>query len=168
MNKLKRIFLLTFSLVTFIFLAACSQTKTAHLKMSGGNGTGTDFNITLEYQEDKLLKHTTTISLLYKEADIKDSDAAKEYFKEATDQVKGLKGVSHKADYQKDRAALTLEIDLSKADLEKVAPLIGLDPAIEGEHISYKESLELYKSIGFKVTDNWVYYFGDPILKAPI
>lgn len=142
MTRFKKFSLLVLSLSVSFFLVACSQVKTTNLQFL--NEPVFDSRITIEYQDDKVLKDTLFVTYFFEPLGYT-PDEAETAFKTLAEPYKNLKGVSVKEEYQDDRFVLTIEADYSKVDFKESAEALNLDEVIDGEHISYEQTLQAYK-----------------------
>lgn len=105
-----------------------------------------------EYRGDKVLKMTTTTTLLYSAIQVDSADAAKQYLEaHGGNKWDGVKGIKHKVDYQGDRMVETTTVDFSKVDINANADLLQVQvpDGKKVDHISFKQSSQALKDQGY-------------------
>lgn len=157
--KLKRIVLGLVALLAALTLVACGSkeantdtdpTKTADFQLLKAGQM--DVRNHYEYKDDKVLKMTTTTTLLYSTIQVDSADAAKQYMEtKGVEKWDGIKGITHKVDYKNDRLVETTTVDFSKVDINANAVLLQLQvpSGKRVDHISYKQSIKTLKNQGY-------------------
>src|SRR5699024_4155566 len=116
------------------------------------NQPGVSIQMTLYGEDDKVVKQTTNSTIEYSAIGATDADQAKAILAEITNNTDyaALEGVTYSMVYGDTSAKESIEVDLSIADLKKVAELPG--SAFDGDPsqgISFKATGTLLEQSGF-------------------
>ncbi|HIW07246.1 MAG TPA: DUF1307 domain-containing protein [Candidatus Ignatzschineria merdigallinarum] len=116
------------------------------------NQPGVSIQMTLYGEDDKVVKQTTNSTIEYSAIGATDADQAKAILAEITNNTDyaALEGVTYSMVYGDTSAKESIEVDLSKADLKKLAELPG--SAFDGDPsqgISFKATGTLLEQSGF-------------------
>lgn len=137
-----------------IALTACgsgSKTETATYKMENNGMTAT---ITLEHEDDKVMKQTSVSELVYEEA-----GTTKDQFQITADamsnQFEDIKGVEYSMDIGDDKATEKISVDYSKADVEEIAGLTGsvFESTDDASSVSFEKTVKILEKQGYKKSD---------------
>ncbi len=113
---------------------------------------GVSISMTLYGENDKVVKQTTNSTIEYTAIGAQDADQAKKILAEITNNTDyaALEGVTYSMTYGDTSAQESIEVDLTKADLKKLAELPG--SAFDGDPsqgISFKATGMLLEQSGF-------------------
>lgn len=116
------------------------------------NQPGVSISMTLYGENDKVVKQTTNSTIEYSAIGATDAEQAKKILAEITNNTDyaALEGVTYSMEYGETSAKESIEVDLTKADLKKLAELPG--SAFDGDPsqgISFKATGTLLEQSGF-------------------
>ena len=116
------------------------------------NQPGVSIQMTLYGENDKVVKQTTNSTIEYSAIGAEDAEQAKKILAEITNNTDygALEGVTYSMVYGDTSAKESIEVDLSKADLKKLAELPG--SAFDGDPsqgISFNATGMLLEQSGF-------------------
>ncbi|UNM96142.1 DUF1307 domain-containing protein [Ignatzschineria rhizosphaerae] len=154
MNKIVKFGLGLFFAVA---VAACGDDKTSvaveqDVATYELNQPGVSIEMTLYGENDKVVKQTTNSTIEYSAIGAADAEQAKKILGELTNNTDygALEGVTYSMEYGDTSAQESIIVDLTKADLKKLAELPG--SAFDGDPsqgISFKATGTLLEQSGF-------------------
>lgn len=155
--KQKKLLAGLLALVATFFLVACSGglgkvgTKTADFQMLTEGQS--DIRNHIEYQGDKVVVLKTTTTLFYNVFGVDTKEAAETFMKaQGVEKWDGIKGITHKVTYEKDRLIEETSVDMNKVDMEKLNKVMPLQTqdGKKAKYISYKLTKENFDKLGYK------------------
>jgi uncharacterized lipoprotein YehR (DUF1307 family) len=142
-----------FCLVLFISLTlvACNSSKTVILQTEQN---GVTMKIAYKADGDRVTEQTADNIMPYESLGVTTAEEAEEILSELVEEYQGLKGITHKIDYQDDKMVESLTINYEEADMDQVSKLTGSQS--EGDvskGVSLKKSVDMLKEQGFEVVE---------------
>lgn len=155
MNKKNRAYglsklLLLLGVLLLVVTGCAKKTEKANFQKIAN---GVDSRVTYYYQDDKVVKQTTTNKIAYSALRVNNPAEAKKAIKSNVQKYNDTKGVTDKITYHDSYLDEHVTVDLSKASVKDFLKLSGTASTSDSkkkQFISFKKSAELVKDQGFK------------------
>lgn len=137
------------TLLISLTLAACGGEMSTTVMQIEENGVTS--KITLEAEDDKVMKQTADNIITYEALGLTSKEDAEAAFGNVVSTFEDVEGVTHSMNYEDDHATETLVVDYEVADFEEVAQLEGSTfEDTDADFISLEKTIEMLENQGFE------------------